>query len=168
MGDVSGAPRHSRSRTRTDRPRRRPYVPRDATDAAGQRQCGSASLMRCRSTRRPSPSVQSSCSSPAAGASGRQRAMTGPVGSSTGAGSCTSSATAGPASRSPAARSAVAWSTRRDGWLVCTNGRPSGGTKAGSWGCVGADPALVPDAATLLVGWAHQQSLAGVPRKVRF
>ena len=34
------------------------------------------------------------------------------------------------------------------GWTGAT-GRPSDGTKAGSWGCVGSDPALVPDAASL-------------------
>jgi len=44
---------------------------------------------------------------------------------------------------------------------------PSGETKAGIVGCVGDDPALVPDAATV-VGWAHQQYLAGVPKKYVF
>ena len=39
--------------------------------------------------------------------------------------------------------------------------------KPGLWGCVGADPALVPDAASLLVEWAHQQNLSGVPKRVR-
>ena len=68
---------------------------------------GSASVIRCRSTRRPSLSVQSSCSSPGAGALGRQRATIGPVGSSAIAGSWISSATAGPPSKSPAARSAA-------------------------------------------------------------
>jgi hypothetical protein len=43
---------------------------------------------------------------------------------------------------------------------------PSGETKAGDWGLCGLHPALVPDAATV-VGWAHQQSLARVPTKVR-
>ena len=41
---------------------------------------------------------------------------------------------------------------------------PSGGTKAG---CGGANPALVPDAAILLVGRAHQKSLASVTKRVR-
>jgi hypothetical protein len=45
----------------------------------------------------------------------------------------------------------------------------SGGTKAGSWGWVGiAGPALVPDAAALLVEWTHRQTHAGAPNKVRF
>ena len=88
--------------------------PEASCDPVGRRTCASQveadrnlrlrlrSVMRCRSTRRPSPSVQSSCSSPEAGAPGCQRAMTGPVGSSAVAGSFSSSATAGPASRSPA------------------------------------------------------------------
>jgi hypothetical protein len=74
--------------------------------------------------------------------------VTGSVGSSTGAETCTSSASAERVSRK-----------RRTVDL--------GGSKAGSWGCVGVDPALVPHAATLL-GRAHQQSLAGVPKKLRF
>ena len=55
----------------------------------------------------------------------------------------------------------------RVGWLHTTRGR-QGETKAGSWGCVGSDPAMVPDAATLLVGWAPQQSLATLTRKYIF
>jgi hypothetical protein len=39
--------------------------------------------------------------------------------------------------------------------------------KSGLRGCVGSDPTLVPDAASLLVEWAHQQNLSGVPKRVR-
>jgi len=43
--------------------------------------------------------------------------------------------------------------------IDCRTGRPSGGTKAGSWGCVGGDPALVPDAATCLLTAATNRAL---------
>ena len=64
------------------------------------------------------------------------------------------------------AKRGLVWSLRANAGRAA-DPPPSGETKAGSW-AVWADPALVPDAATLLVGWAHQQSLAGVPKRVRF
>ena len=99
--------------------------------------------------RRQRPPISSEASGAASAACGAPKSLivTGSAGSSTGPETCASSASAERVSS--AERSAP------------------GGSKAGSWGCVGVDPALVPHAAALL-GWAHQQSLAGVPKKLRY
>jgi hypothetical protein len=110
----------------------------EAADIANRQLCSDVCIRQPRGRwksgiRRQRPPISSEASGAASAACGAPKSLivTGSARSSTGAENCTSSASAERVSRK-------------------SRTVDLGGSKAGSWGCVGVDPALVPHAAALL------------------